>query len=74
MIFSNKTAAHCLYGRQTTPSFYTIEIGVHDRNAPESWSVTRKGSKIVLNPIWSPDDFRNDISMMILDVIIEIYI
>jgi len=47
---------------------YTIELGVHDRNAPESWSVTRKGRLIVMNAGWSPVDFRNDIAMIKLDV------
>ena len=66
------TAAHCLYGRQTTPGLYTIDIGFHDRTVADSWSVTKKGRLIVMHGLFSPIDFRNDIALIKLDVILKL--
>ena len=62
------TAAHCVYGR-TTPTFYSFDIGLHDRSLPESWAVTRKVTKVIMHPSYTPTYWRNDIALMKLDVI-----
>jgi len=60
------TAAHCVYGR-TTPTLYSFDIGLHDRTVPESWAVTRKVTKVIMHPSYSPTYWRNDIALMKLD-------
>ena len=61
------TAAHCVYGR-TNPIYYSFDIGIHDRSVPESWAVTRKVTKVIMHPSYSPTYWRNDIALMKLDV------
>ena len=60
-------AAHCVYGR-TNPVFYSFDIGIHDRLAPESWAVTRKVTKVIMHPAYNDRTIINDIALMKLDV------
>jgi enterokinase len=60
------TAAHCVYGR-TNPVYYSFDVGIHDRSVPESWAVTRKVTKVIMHPSYSPTYWRNDIALMKLD-------
>ena len=47
------TAAHCVFTR-TTPSLYSVDIGLHDRLAPEVVAVNRRVSTIVIHLSNSP--------------------
>ena len=57
------TAAHCVFTR-TTPSLYSVDIGLHDRLAPEVVAVNRRVSTIVIHPSYNPTFWRNDIALM----------
>jgi trypsin len=56
------TAAHCT-DRQTA-SLFSLRIGLHNRNSPESWVQTRSLSKFVQHPSYASSTTNNDITMM----------
>jgi secreted trypsin-like serine protease len=57
------TAAHCVYGR-TNPNFYSFQLGLHDRNAPEAWATTKSVSRVIMHPSYNPNTLQNDIALM----------
>lgn len=61
------TAAHCVDG-YLNPSYYSFDIGHHDRNNLESWSTSRKVTKVIAHPSYSDRTLQNDIALMKLDV------
>ncbi len=67
IFFKTFSAAHCVFGR-ANPAFYSFDIGVHDRLAPESWYLTRKVSRIIIHPSYNDRTVANDIALMKLDV------
>jgi len=56
------TAAHCV--SSLSASFYSYDIGHHDRRQLESWAVTRKVKQVVKHPNYSAARFTNDIALM----------
>jgi secreted trypsin-like serine protease len=56
------TAAHCTTG--STAGVFTIDIGIHDRNAPESWVVRRTVSRLIQHPSYNNANYNNDISLL----------
>ena len=61
------TAAHCVHS-QPNPTYWSFQIGHHDRYFPESWSFARKVSKVIIHPGYSETWWRNDIALLKLDV------
>jgi len=57
------TAAHCVVGN-TNPASYVIDLGVHDRNAKESWFTSRTVTRIIAHETYSSSTFQNDIALM----------
>jgi len=58
------TAAHCVYGR-ANPAYYTVDIGVHNRLVPDSWSKTNlRVSKVIYNTAYNDRLISNDIALM----------
>ena len=61
------TAAHCIvYGDYA--SFYSVDIGFTDRNNPNSWSISRKLSKVVMHRDYDDRALINDITLLKLEV------
>ena len=61
------TAAHCIvYG--PTASYYTVDIGFNNRNSPDSWSISRKITKVIVHPSYSDNTLLNDIALVKMDV------
>ncbi len=61
------TAAHCIvYG--PTASYYSVDLGFNDRNVPDSWSISRKISKVIVHPSYSDRTLLNDIALVKMDV------
>ncbi len=61
------TAAHCIvYG--PTASYYDVAIGVNNRNKPDTWSITRKASKIIVHEKYSDRTLFNDIALLKMSV------
>jgi hypothetical protein len=60
------TAAHCF--QSTYNPYLAIDLGVHNRDLKESWSVTRKGAKVIIHPEWSSSEMKGDIALIKLDV------
>lgn len=64
------TAAHCIvYG--PTASYYSVEIGVNDRNNPDSWSISRKISKVFVHESYSDRSLLNDIALVKMEYSVE---
>lgn len=62
------TAAHCVYGR-TNPAYYTVDIGIHSRVAPDSWSKTNlRVSKVIYNSAYNDRLLIGDIALLKLSV------
>lgn len=58
------TAAHCIT-ENSTPSDYSIRLGLHNRLKPENYSVLRQLSDILIHPDYDPNDYReNDIALI----------
>lgn len=51
----------------TNPSYWTLVIGHHDRYFPESWSINRKATVVIIHPGYSQTWWRNDIALIKLD-------
>ena len=61
------TAAHCIvYG--PTASYYSVDIGVNDRNAFDSWSLSRKIIKVIVHEQYSDSSLVNDIALVKMQV------
>jgi secreted trypsin-like serine protease len=61
------TAAHCIvYG--PTASYYSVDIGYNDRQVANSWSISRKISKVIVHESYSEYTLLNDIALVKLDV------
>jgi secreted trypsin-like serine protease len=56
------TAARCV--SSLTPSFYSLDIGHHDRSQKEPWAVTRNVKEIIKHPDYSSIKLTNDIALM----------
>jgi len=64
------TAAHCIvYG--PTASYYSLDIGVNDRNNPDTWSISRKVSKVIVHESYSDRSLRNDIALVKLQYSVQ---
>jgi len=58
------TAAHCVYGR-LNPSTYTVDVGIHNRLVPDTWSKTNlRVSKVIMNTAYSDAKIINDIALI----------
>lgn len=61
------TAAHCIvYG--DTASYYSVDIGYNNRNRPDSWSISRKASKIIVHSKYDDYELVYDIALLKMDV------
>lgn len=61
------TAAHCIvYGN--TASYYSVELGINDRNAPDTWSLSRKIKKVIVHEAYSDTQLINDIALVKMEV------
>ena len=67
------TAAHCVSSNLNAAP-YTFDLGLHDRNAKESWVTSRTVSKVIMHPSYSASTFQNDIAVMKLSVRFNIFI
>ena len=56
------TATHCTTGR--TASSLSVQLGVHDQHAPESWVISRNIEKLIQHPNYKPFVYHNDISLL----------
>ena len=56
------TAAHCV--SSLSASFYSYDIGHHDRRQLESWAITRKVKQVIKHPNYASSTYRNDIALM----------
>ena len=54
--------------RDSNPACYTIDLGLHDRSKPDAWSITRNVERIIIHEKFDPEDLRNDIALLKLDV------
>ena len=63
------TAAHCFL---FPVNGLTIDLGIHDRNAKESWSVSRKASKVIIHEQFDINIMRDDIALIKLDTPVNI--
>jgi secreted trypsin-like serine protease len=64
------TAAHCIvYG--PTASYYSVDIGLNDRNNPDSWSISRKIQKVIVHESYSDRSLRNDIALVKLQYSVQ---
>ena len=60
------TAAHCIvYG--DIASYYSVDVGFTDRSRPNSWSITRKLSKVISHPSYDERKLINDIALAKMD-------
>ena len=50
------------------PSAFTIGLGYWDRQQPNSWSVLKTVTRIILHPSYDSSTTTNDIALMKLDV------
>ena len=71
--FSNKifklySQAHCVYGRSSDPSLFTIGIGYWNRNQLNAWSETKTVTRIIIHESYVSFDTGHDIALMKLDV------
>lgn len=66
------TAGHCFQSEYNP--YLSIDLGLHNRNLKESWTVTRKAAKVVIHPKFDIRIMLNDIAMIKLDVIERILI
>jgi len=57
------TAGHCVYG-YLNPSFYSIDIGLHDRTVKESWFINRKVQRVIIHEQYDDWTLHNDIALM----------
>ena len=61
------TAAHCIvYGE--IADYYSVDIGFTDRKYPNNWSISRKLSKVIVNPNYSESTLQNDIALVKMNV------
>lgn len=65
------TAAHCVSGKLSNPSKFTLGLGVSDRSVPDNWSVFKNGVKIIMHENYSPETMENDIALIKLDSPVE---
>lgn len=63
------TAAHCTEG--SAASTFSVTLGLHDRNAPEKWVVTRTVSRKIEHPSYNSRLFTNDIALLKLSSTVD---
>jgi len=61
------TAAHCVYGRERTPSNFQVRVGEHNRTVVEGSEVDVTVRKIMRHPDYSRWTLNNDIAMLKLE-------
>jgi secreted trypsin-like serine protease len=59
------TAGHCF--QSTYNPYLAIDLGVHNRNMKEGWSLSRKAAKVIIHPQFNINIMLNDIAMIKLD-------
>jgi len=57
------TAAHCIYG-STNVNVYILDVGLHDRNNHESWTLNVRVSRLIMHAQYSPSTLMHDIAIM----------
>jgi len=58
------TAAHCVAGR-LNPAYYTIDVGLHNRLVPDTWTKSNlKVSKVLMHSSYNAQTLVNDIALM----------
>ena len=61
------TAAHCIvYG--PTASYYSVDLGYNNRNQADTWSISRKITKVIVHESYSDRTLLNDIALVKMDV------
>lgn len=58
------TVAHCIPSTESIRDYIVVDIGYTNRNAPNSWSVSRKISKIFFYADNKKNDLQNDIVLL----------
>ncbi|CAF0753036.1 unnamed protein product [Brachionus calyciflorus] len=64
------TAAHCITSLYYL-NRYLIRLGIHYRSNPESYSVEKKISGIIVHPKYNPTNYHNDIALIKLSSHVE---
>jgi chymotrypsin len=60
------TAAHCMpYG--DVASYYSVDVGFNNLDSADSYSVSRKASKVITHESYSSNTLRNDIALLKMD-------
>jgi len=59
------TAGHCF--QSTYNPYLSIDLGVHNLNYKESWTVSRRAEKVIVHPQFDIRIMKNDIAMIKLD-------
>jgi len=57
------TAAHCVYGRERYPYYFSVVLGEHDRYTGEGSEQNIRVSKVYRYPSYDPRHLNNDIAM-----------
>ena len=73
LIYDNYKA-HCVYGRTSVPSYFTIGLGYWDRQQTNSWSVLKTVTRIIIHPSYDSSTTTNDIALMKLDVSYKFFV
>jgi secreted trypsin-like serine protease len=60
--------AHCVEGRSSVLSSFSIGLGYWDRQNVSSWSVLKQVTRIIIHPSYITNTYANDIALMKLDV------
>jgi hypothetical protein len=68
IIFYAPFKAHCVEGRSSVLSSFSIGLGYWDRQNVNSWSVLKKVTRIIIHPSYNTNTLANDIALMKLDV------
>merc|ERR1719223_1746368 len=64
------TAAHCIvYGN--TASYYSVELGINNRDAPDTWSLSRKIKKVIVHESYSDTQLINDIALVKMEYSVQ---
>jgi hypothetical protein len=69
LLFSSKLKYESNFRTTYNPDL-AIELGVHNTQIKEPWTITRKASKIIVHQSFSLETLYNDIAMVKLDVIL----
>jgi len=61
------TAAHCVYRRESIPSFFKITVGEHDRSKREGSEEDYTVEKVIRHPQYDTRHLNNDIALLKLN-------